>query len=437
MRKPQLLIIFIIALTSLFIFSCNDDDVFEPNVEVEEGSIMKVNTNPSDLAARLVFSRSIVDMTDVSKSSIQYQSSSKAPKKDLYEWELLAAMPVLEHNGHDLSVSQIDIHGDYAYITYNAQGSEHVGALEIIDISDAEDPEVVSITTFDDIDINSIAIDKIGSSQPMTIWLAGSRNKDGAVVVELTSINGVIQAGSKVVSLAHVFEEGISASANSICKVKKFLYITSGKSKGGITMLNIDDLSYAKHISFPSAKYIISNNENQEAGNTILVLSTGNDAKLRVYDLELSDDVDIYNLGIIKHNVENPAYTYFGKNTMSINNDKKLVYIAMGDRGVIAVDIKNGETEYPSPTGLLDEGNTNSVTMDKDFLYLANGADGLTIALLPEKKSPEITPVFVWDMEDKPASANYVLANKVANDYFIFVAKGLGGLKILVKSEKK
>lgn len=437
MKQSKLQLILIITFTSILFFSCNHEDVFKPNVEVEEGSVMEVNVNPSDLAARLVFSRTIIDMKDVSKAPIQYQSSSKAPKKDSYEWELLAAMPVLEHNGHDLSVTQIDIHRDYAYITYNAQGSEHVGALEIVDISDAEEPEVVSITTFDDIDINSIAIDKIGASQPMTIWLAGSRNKDGAVVVELTSVNGVVQAGSKVVSLAHVFEEGISASANSICKVKKFLYITSGKSKGGITMLNIDDLSYAKHISFPSAKYVISNNENQQAGNTILVLSTGNNAKLRVYDLELSNNVDIYDLGIIKHNVENPAYTYFGKNTMSINNDKKLVYIAMGDRGVIAVDIKNGETEYQSPTGLLDEGNTNSVTMDKDFLYLANGADGLTIALLPEKKNPKIDPVFVWDMEDKPASVNYVLAHKVSKDYFIFVAKGLGGLKILVKSEKK
>jgi len=436
MKKSLLLLVFAIALAGSIIFSCSHEDVFEPDVKVEEGSIMEVNINPSDLGARMVFLRTPAEMTNLIEAPMQTQSYEKTPPQSYY-WELLAEMPVLEHDGHDLSATQVDIHGDYAYITYNVQGNEFAGALEIIDISDVEEPEVVSITTFDDIDINSIAIDKIGLSQPMTIWLAGSSNLNGAVVIRLNSINGVVVEDSEtMVSLEGVFEEGVSASANSICKVKNYIYVTSGNSYGGITMLNIADLSYVKHHSFPAAKYVISNNENQEAGNKILVLSTGDNAKLRVYDLDLTEeDMDMYDLGVIKHDVENPAFTYYGKNTMAVDGNKKLVYIAMGDRGVIAMNHDTGEIEYPSPEGLLENGNTNAVTMDNFYLYFANGADGLTIAPIPGPQDDEIVPIFMWDMEEEPASANYAFAHKVGNNYYIFVAKGLGGLNILVRED--
>jgi hypothetical protein len=61
---------------------------------------------------------------------------------------------------------------------------------------------------------------------------------------------------------------------------------------------------------------------------------------------------------------------------------------------------------------------------------MANGADGLAIALIPKNIESEITPVYTWDMTETPASANFV----VSEDDYVFLAKGLGGVKVLRKT---
>ena len=74
---------------------------------------------------------------------------------------------------------------------------------------------------------------------------------------------------------------------------------------------------------------------------------------------------------------------------------------------------------------------SNSITSDGEFIYVANGADGLTVFTQPEiGESPE--RVFQWDLDDATtASANMV----ATHGEWIFVAKGQGGVKILKRPQ--
>lgn len=426
MKKLLLIIGIITMVFSLFVVSCSDDSKFEPKITTSTSGVsMSVITSESELSNRIIQVNTAIDLTDLQKVRQSSFSPYKASKKDTYYWELVVEMPVLKYNGENLSATQIEIFEDIAYVSYNSQGSKYIGAVEIIDLSNVASPKVISLATFDDIDINSLTIDKTSSVANRKIWLAGSRNKDGAIIIEITSSNGIINESTKIASFSKVFEEGISASANSICKVGEYLYITAGQSVGGLIKVNLADLSYSSHVAFTNAKYVISTGD-KTTKDKIICLSTGENSKLRIHPLNSFESPVIYDLGQIKHaNVEDP---YSGKSTMFLAKDNKTVYIGMASAGLKAYNIENGQVKYSSIASMLTNGNTNSVSIDDDFVYMANGADGLAIALIPD--NTEILPIFTWDLIEGSASANFV----VSNNEYIFVAKGLGGVKILRKT---
>ena len=52
----------------------------------------------------------------------------------------------------------------------------------------------------------------------------------------------------------------------------------------------------------------------------------------------------------------------------------------MGANGVVAVNVESGEIVGQTEKGFLKKGNTNAVSLDDNYIYCANGADGLTLA---------------------------------------------------------
>lgn len=419
----------VILCLMIFVVSCRDNSVdFTSDVEVSNDMKVSVNNSRSYLDKRLTKVNESIDVTTFNKSSIQKSFNAKPIDKE-YSWELDFEINSLTHNGENLSTTHIEIVDKYAYVSYNVQGDVHMGAFEIIDLTDKDNPTVLSTAFFDEVDINSLAIDENSSKGAKKIWLAGSSNKYGAVVIEITANNGIVSGTSKMVSFVDVFEAGIAASANSICAVDNSLYITAGRTHGGLIKISSSDLSYETSKVFSSAKYVVATDKPSNA-NRIVVLSTGDNSRLRVYKKDLVNDPKYVDLGVIKHqNVANP---YEGKSTLSISDDKIFVYVSMASAGFKAYIVDAVLEKYYSVPNLLTDGNTNSVFVDEDYIYMANGADGLAIGLAPTNSSAhEISPIFTWDLGGKPASANFVTGD---NEY-VFVAKGLGGIKVLRKIE--
>lgn len=429
MRRAIIVLSVFVLCILVFIFSCKDNHVdIDNDVEITDDTEITVNNNSENLKSRLTVVNEYINPVILSKSSMQKSQSVKGADEENHYWEYVFNLHILKHNGNTLSATHIEIVDKIAYVSYNVQGEVHAGALEVLDLTIPGAPVVLSTAFFDNVDINSLAVDPNISGLTRKVWLAGSRNKDGAIAIEVNVLNGVVLENAKTVSLKDVFDNGIAASANSICYASGSIYITAGQTNGGLVRLDASNLAYQHSKSFSSAKYVVSNGKKDNASQ-IIVLTTGDSSSLRIYKNDLASAPTVYNIGVIKHQeVEEP---YKGKSTLAMSLDNNYVYVSMASSGFRVFDVNSGAEKFHSTPSMLTNGNTNSVFVSNDYIYMANGADGLAVALAPTVSSnQEIVPKFVWDLLDKPSSANFV----AGDDEYIFVAKGLGGVKVLRKT---
>ncbi len=355
------------------------------------------------------------------------EKDSKSVKNDNgHTWYYVAEVESPMFNGVALSATHVVIADDKAYVTYNQQGTEHAGGIEVIDLSNPAFPSIISQELFDGTDINAVAIDYNGSETERKLWLAASSFKKGAVLREVILQNGLLSNLVSDVNLSKSLSDGsTSASANGIVRSADYIYVTAGQSHGGTFQLSTSNLAVLANEEYTHAKFPAVNGINNGAKQ--VTLSTGENSKLHVYNVGPDRTETTFDITPIYHqNVEEP---YRGKSTLFMDQGEDICYVASGFNGLIAYDVNSGNQVYTSPAGMLSSGNTNGFAKDDDYVYLANGADGLYIATLPESGSGELIPVQVWDMNESGASANLV---ETDGDW-IFVAKGGGGLKILRK----
>lgn len=311
-----------------------------------------------------------------------------------------------------------------AYVTYNLQGDKHGGALLVTDLSNTNNPRILTEVIFEGIDLNVCEVSEDGEY----LWLGGSSFARGAVIIPVSlKENGDIENENayNLVTIDNV------ASVNGIVQADEWLMVTAGNTGGGTFALNYTK-GYALEgkDEFSNAKFSSSNG--RANGNKHVSLEGGKEAKLHVYSIGVADeDIEpIIDLGSIYHqNVENSTA---GKATCYMEDDEDICYISMGANGFAAVDVNRGVQVMHSTDELLSSGNTNGVTADDDFIYLANGADGVAFIRKPETSEKmidvELEPSYIWDDDLGSASANFVIAK---GDY-VFVAKGAnGGLSIL------
>lgn len=402
----KLNLLFMMFFAGLIIFSASCKKIEK---EQNDPEVVYVNNEPEILNQRITYYHSPAFSTKHSKSIPDYY------------WYYVAEVAAPVFNGHELSATHVDIIDDKAYVSYNVQGDVYAGGIEVIDLENPAYPSLISQLLFDGNDANAVVADIDGNNVNRDVYLALSSFKKGAVLRKLTTQNGQFTEDFSDLNLSKSIS-GISASANGVSCTNDYIYVTSGQSVGGVYQVDKSSFTVLNADEFQAAKFVVTNGSN--SGAKQITLSTGNEAKLHVYNVGSSLDNQIFDIGSIYHqNVESP---YKGKAAMHIDPQSNICYVSMGVNGMKAFNIFNGDEVYSSPSDMLTTGNTNGVTKDDLFVYLANGADGLYIAKLPDSPG-EIIPVQVWDMDETPASANLVKAS----DEWLFVAKGGGGLKIL------
>ncbi len=342
-----------------------------------------------------------------------------------HTWYYVADVESPVYGGGVLSATHVVIADDKAYVTYNRQGDEYAGGVEVIDLSNPAFPTIISSELFGGVDVNAVAADYNGNEAQRKIWLALSSFKKGAVLRQVILENGLLTNQITDVSLSKSISTGTAASANGIVASSEYIYVTAGQTRGGTFQLSTENLSVLAANEYSNAKYPAVNGLN--AGAKQITLRTGQNSQLMVYEVGPDRTPSVYDIEPIYHqNVEEP---YKGKSTLHLDEGGNIAWVASGVNGLKAYDISTGSVVYTSPAGMLTTGNTNGLSKDDDYIYLANGADGLYIATLPEGGSGEIVPVQIWDLNETGASANLVQTD---GDW-IFVAKGGGGLKILRK----
>ena len=408
------LVLLVLALLTVM-ESCKKDTTPTDNPIVEEIKIF-INNDANQLSERIIYYNEPIVFSK--------NKNIKAETAD-HTWYYVASVASPVFNSETLSATHVSIIDDKAYVSYNVKGSVYAGGIEVIDLTNPALPTIISQELFDGVDINALAVDYNGNSSERKLWLAGSSFKKGAILREVLLMNGLLTPSVTDVSLSKSLNGGvISASANGIVQSADYIYLTSGQSHGGTYQLSTDDLTVLANEEYTHAKFPAVNGKEMGAKQVSLV--TGENSKLYVYNVGVDRTANIFDIEPIYHqNVDEP---YKGKSVLWMDEGSDIAYVSSGKNGLIAYDINTGAQVYTSPADMLFTGNSNGFAKDDDYVYLANGADGLYIAQLPEQGG-EIIPVQSWDLDETHASANLVQTD---GDW-IFVAKGGGGFKILRK----
>jgi len=422
----------LLLLIGLF-HACQEKSYIDEDIEAiieEEGIPYSVSNDANLLSQRITYiNRTATIKPVVSGLSSRSTSTTVNGAQELYFWEHVAEVAPLVIDGNTLSATHITLADNKAYVSYHRQGNIHKGAVEIIDLNNPNFPTIISQASFLNSDINAVASDFEGSDSSRKIWLAMSDAIHGAQVIEIESQGGLISENYSRVNISNQLEgSGVSASANGITATNDYLYVTSGKTFGGTVVLDKNNLQGLSSESYSDAKYVAVNGRDNTS--KVVSLVTGDNASIKVGNVGASLNTTSYDIGEIYH--QNVVETYRGKSTMEfspINNNT--IYVAKGKDGIALVDTDNGNILSESKGTMLVAGNTNCVTTDVDYIYAANGADGISISPHPNSNQ-NIEPIFYWDMAEDDASANFI----IADGEWVFVAKGGGGFKILRKRVK-
>ncbi len=313
-----------------------------------------------------------------------------------------------------------------AYIGYNTEGEEWRGGVEIVSLSNVYHPVVVSQALFNDTDVQAVAADFQNTGR---FWMASAIDPDPYGLNSPAVIEEVILSSSgKFPSpyTSHLYDVP-SSVAKGVRRSANWLYSTTSRTDGGAFCHSLNSSNYMEIVEedrYDNAKGIAI------TGNQIhsdhLVLEAGEQSNLHIYDVGSTDsdhEPIIYNIGL--------AAPYYAKLWCDLKDN--VAYVAMGEGGFKAFDVSAGaDNTEPDPMFYFNRpgnGLTNAVTVDNDYIYVANGEDGLYVFARPTgtPTNQELTPIAQFDFN---GSVNFV---KAYNEW-IFVAAGSGGLHILYRS---
>lgn len=332
--------------------------------------------------------------------------------------QLIAQLSPPKFNKEVLQASHIRIVTGYAYIAYNTQGPRYLGGVDIVNISTATNPTLISNAVFNGKDVSSIDVEPKGTGNNNFVWIAAA---DSALatpaIVERYILNSSNQF--KAINDPRQFYNLPGYVGTDVKFRDNKVYATSGTG-GGLTVLN-NGMNLINYYPLDNARSVDVNSQYVIAlgGNPGHLFNPGVWNKLigGATDPEAKSMVRLYTNSAAKCN-----YNF--------------ALAALGEDGLKCYNIASSTPEtvvssIPRPT-IPTGGNswdyvTNGVSISNGWVYIANGAGGLDIA-----KLNTTTGQLTWlGNINLGSSVNFV----EASSNYVFVATGLGGLKILKVTE--
>ncbi len=438
--KNRVVTCLVLAFALIFAQSCKKDNITPSNSSISSSTSPVPENYFQPLSSGNGFSDRITIVNETiiienesggdSLVSGQVDTRDDVINSDYY-WLHVGEVEPYVLNGVSLSATHIAFLDDKAYITYHKRGIDHLGALEVVDLSNPNNPKVTFRGYLSSADINAVEVGKLPGSDDVKIWLSLSDSKKGAVLGEVTMAGGTTYSGFQIINLSNFIDGGISSSANSVTYSGDYLYVSSGKTHGGAYCINAETLEVIGSVEFENGKYMDVNGTPDNA-TKVVSLQTGANSSIRVEDIGSFHFSNEFYVGEILHqNVDTDSR---GKSTLHfVNNDPDNVYVTKGKNGLASYNIHTGAETWSSSSDMLSTGNTNGVTSDNEFIYVANGADGLAVFSKPEIPGIDPELVFTWDMNEQESPANFIEVD--GSTEWILIAKGQGGTKILKRPQ--
>jgi len=409
----KLLIVFAIVLLSGA--SCKKSAEESPVLSsydiVLKNMLISNNRNALNERVSLAENSPVYVFGDTAKRTMK---SSKGSTPSSVTIQLIARILPPVYNGEVLQASHVRVVDHYAYVSYNTQGPRYLGGVDIVDISAPDDPGLISGVLFINQetnkgkDVSSVDAEFAPSGKGNTLlWITGSDETRDSAFVERYELNSSNQ-----------FESGQSLNfslkgyvGTDVRFYNDKVYVTSGTG-GGLTVLD----NQMKEVSFLNLENARSVDINKD------------------YEIALGGNPGhLYNPGFWDNEIGG-AMDPGAKSIVRLYN--KFALVALGEEGLKCYDISASTPSLVSslPRPAVPEGGdawdyvTNGVSVSPNgWVYIANGTGGLDIAKIDDNGQ------LTWmGNVSLGASVNFV----EANGDFVFVARGVLGLKILKVTEK-
>lgn len=387
MRK---ILLYLSALSFLTVVSCKNDDMDIQN-EQEKGPILSSDVNA--LSKRIDFTHSgVLDM----KPGFEGKTTTAGN----FPLVLVAEVAPPVYNGKTLRATHVTVEGNYAYVSYNTKGETYLGAIEVLNITNPNAPQLVMQAILPDTDVSSVRYDngKLYIAGAKDIYASGAQTP--AFVGSMTLSGGMLTNTLQQTALTGKVGTDVTSSSSKY-------YAVSGAT-GVLAQLNKTSQQVEISIPLSDLRALGFNN------NKVVVLSGTEGVK--IYD---ANGLNLLTSFTTSSDVAE------AKRTIDFIDGKLLV--SEGYNGVGVYNLSTGAklqklsvpTQVPNvnPADIV----SNAVSVNSGRVFVANGGAGIYVY------TPDNNDLKLMGSIDLTGSSNFV----VSRGEYIFVATGTGGLKII------
>ena len=392
--KTKSIIITMLAL----LFMLNSCDWFNNGSDKER---IIINNNANDLSSRVEIKDEQMPLNGLDNTML-----NKVATEDSSSFVLVlrAEVEAPVYNGLDLRASHVTIKDGYAYVTYNLEGEDYLGGIEVFDVNDISHPQLVSQAIITDTDISAIVY------KDNALYLAEALNlntntdfSSPAILEKMVLQDGLLSANTSQLDLSSYVATDVSIGDEKI-------YVSTG-SDGHLYVIDIESFAIDTSYALTDARSVDID------GDKVAVLSAS-PFSLSIFGQAKGNFINQYAVGGLT----------IPESKSEVELDGNYAYVALNDEGMKVIDITTGtivdQMLRPEtiPGGDDIDYVTNSVTINNELILLANGAAGVWLGSKYDDDSVEI-----YGSMSFQSSTNFV----EAKDDVIFVATGFGGFRIL------
>ncbi|NNJ89638.1 MAG: hypothetical protein HKP53_09560, partial [Eudoraea sp.] len=246
--KKEILLIFLMAF--VLVISCSDETTIF--IDEQQSSIFE-ESDAIKLAGSVSFDNAgVLDITVDENYTGKRTSKAVEEPAGNYPMTLIAQVnPPTYGPITALTAAHVYVENDFAYVAYNVAGDEYSGAIDIIDVSDPNNPAVTSRVVYSNADINSLQykdgfLYAVGGMDASSSFTALSNS----FITKIPVFSGVMDTDAGVI---YGFQAGDNAT--DIVIDRNDAYVTSGKD-GTITMYDTRDLDIKREEAFSDLRSV-------------------------------------------------------------------------------------------------------------------------------------------------------------------------------------
>ena len=383
----------------LFAVSCSDETTVFENPQ----DSIDLELDTQTLESSIVYDNSGV--LEILEEDVITGKSSKGANDQAgdYPLTLVAQIdPPSFSGGENLTATDVFIDGNFAYVSYNTAGEDYKGGLDIVNISDPNNPYLSSRAYSYDKDLNAVHYNGgyvyiVGGTDAEQSALATANS----VIIRVAAFNGRLDTSD----LTYVYQEGFNATDIEV--TANGVYVSSGKD-GYIIHYDRSSLAVVKEASFADLRSFAI----QDSKIAVLDASVG----VRILNSDFSEASQI---------AINSDFRLSDKRTIDFDGDHIIVSEGANGAGIYSATSGSLIEYIPiliNPSGVAQSDIvTNAVAKNEEIVLMANGGAGLCLA----EDQGDNTNLF--GIIELSGSTNYVASK---GDY-IFAASGRSGLQII------